>query len=196
MEETKSKASFDEKDTEERQTGKTKISLAKAKEIAFQAIEILEPFCERISIAGSVRRNKPFVGDYEIVCVPLVEKTEQTALFGSQQYRYVQGFVDAVRSIDGKIVLGNPADGRYVKIQNDLISCDLFIVTKETWGNQLFIRTGPADWNKMCIALLKKRGYFMDGGKMYKDGKFYPVYEESEMFELLGSRHVKPEERR
>ncbi len=40
----------------------------------------LEPFCDRIEIAGSIRRKKPNVKDVEIVAIP---KPYETGLFES-----------------------------------------------------------------------------------------------------------------
>ena len=46
------------------------MTLERAKEIAEKVVSQLSPYCERIEIAGSVRREKPFPKDVEIVCIP------------------------------------------------------------------------------------------------------------------------------
>lgn len=46
------------------------IPLSEAKTIALEIYELLKPHCERIKIAGSIRREKAFVNDIEIVCIP------------------------------------------------------------------------------------------------------------------------------
>ena len=51
--------------TEEKRWG-----LAEATRVAEALRDILEPHCERFAIAGSVRRNKLFVKDIEIVYIP------------------------------------------------------------------------------------------------------------------------------
>ena len=38
--------------------------------ITERLVSILAPFCERIEIAGSLRRLKPEVGDIELVVIP------------------------------------------------------------------------------------------------------------------------------
>ena len=48
------------------------MELSKARDIADQVIERLRPHCERVQIAGSIRRGKERVKDIEIVASPLL----------------------------------------------------------------------------------------------------------------------------
>jgi len=52
---------------------------AQALTIAEQCRKALAPYCERIEIAGSIRRGKPQVKDIELVAMP---KMVPTGLFG------------------------------------------------------------------------------------------------------------------
>ena len=56
------------------------MKLQQAREIAEGVKAKLAPHCERIEIAGSIRRGKPVVGDIEIVCVP--HQVQAMDLFG------------------------------------------------------------------------------------------------------------------
>ena len=49
---------------------KIKRTLAEAQEVADALIAELSRYCERIEIAGSLRRGKAEVGDLELVAVP------------------------------------------------------------------------------------------------------------------------------
>ena len=60
------------------------VNLSKAVEIGKIVQEALKPHCDRIAIAGSVRRRKPFVHDIEFVVIP---STYQTGLFGDDKER-------------------------------------------------------------------------------------------------------------
>ncbi|RYD50171.1 MAG: hypothetical protein EOP83_24365, partial [Verrucomicrobiaceae bacterium] len=42
--------------------------------VAGELVHLLGPVCERIAIAGSLRRDKPEVGDVEILFVPRIEE--------------------------------------------------------------------------------------------------------------------------
>ena len=46
------------------------MELQKARTIAEELKRLLEPACHRVEIAGSIRRQKPFVGDVELLCIP------------------------------------------------------------------------------------------------------------------------------
>jgi len=52
--------------------------------------EMLAPYCERIEIAGSVRRKKPYCKDIEIVAIP---KPYDVGLFESGIAKVVNGWV-------------------------------------------------------------------------------------------------------
>ncbi len=49
------------------------MKLDKALEIAERTKKLLAPYCERIEIAGSIRRKKPEVKDIELVAIPKLE---------------------------------------------------------------------------------------------------------------------------
>ena len=51
--------------------------------VADQLVDLLEPYCERIQIAGSVRRKKPYVKDIELLCVSKV--TSSPDMFGKSR---------------------------------------------------------------------------------------------------------------
>ena len=53
---------------------KTKRPYSQVLPIAESLVEKLRPACERIEIAGSLRREKAMVGDIEIVAVPRLER--------------------------------------------------------------------------------------------------------------------------
>ncbi|GAH73129.1 unnamed protein product, partial [marine sediment metagenome] len=46
------------------------MELEKAKVIAENLKSLLAPVCEKIEVAGSIRRQKPDVGDIELLCIP------------------------------------------------------------------------------------------------------------------------------
>ncbi len=53
---------------------------AVAIKVANELVAILEPFCERVQIAGSLRRKKQLVGDIELLFIPRIE-TRQADMF-------------------------------------------------------------------------------------------------------------------
>jgi DNA polymerase/3'-5' exonuclease PolX len=127
------------------------IHLPVAQKLAVDICYKLEPFCEKINIAGSIRRRKLQVKDIEIICIPKSEilkdmfgwdeGTIRTPLFGK-----------AVIGL-GKIIKGN-TDGKYMQIElPEKINLDLFIPDQYDYYRQYAIRTGSADYSAKVIAV-------------------------------------------
>ena len=58
---------------------KIRFPLAQGQAVAEQVVLELSPFCERIQIAGSIRRKCPSVGDIELLIEP---RTREASLTG------------------------------------------------------------------------------------------------------------------
>jgi DNA polymerase/3'-5' exonuclease PolX len=67
------------------------MELKEAKIIAEKYLSILKPFCERIEIAGSIRREQPFPNDIELVCIRK----------GRELFNFVEA-VDQWKKVKGK----------------------------------------------------------------------------------------------
>src|SRR5262249_43464508 len=52
---------------------KHRVPLEHANELALEVVELLGEACERIAVAGSIRRRRPDVADIEVVCGPRIE---------------------------------------------------------------------------------------------------------------------------
>lgn len=153
----------------------------------------LQPYCERIQIAGSIRRECATVGDIEIVCIP---KTVMTGLFYDEIERD-PGFVRQVRK--WRRVKGDPGTGKYTQriIEPSGIKLDLFMATRENWGLILAIRTGSAEFSSKRLARRwVQLGYHSKDGMLQKDGVDIPVRNEQDLFDKLGIEWVEPRERR
>lgn len=124
----------------------------KAYPIAISVLKRLEPYCVKIDVAGSVRREKPEVKDVEVCCLPCLE--HETDLFGTVLGTgRSKDFIKTVKSL-GIILKGKPEDGRYVQI--DLLEgivLDLFIPQPTDYIRQLIFRTGSADYSHKVIAV-------------------------------------------
>jgi hypothetical protein len=194
------------------------MNLTEARNIAVENCYKLQPFCDRINIAGSVRRKKEFVKDIEIVCQPKKIITSQDTLFGGGEgiEEVHPDFIKTVNSL-GEIVKGKPT-GKYMKIKLKTVTLDLFTPDAFDYYRQYAIRTGSAQFAQMVIATgWLKRGWCgtPDGlrlqneceGKKGPDGKAIwkckvkkptlpPVWQsEEDFFEWIGAPYL-PAERR
>lgn len=181
--------------------------------VAVGLLEALEPACERIEIAGSLRRGKAEVHDIELVAIA---RTEERAdgLFGSQTVDLLEERLEAVMTngyLSPRRVEMHRADGT-IEYQTKLgpafkalvapsgVPVDLFIVRPPaTWGCIFALRTGPGAWNTELVTRCKDIGRRVSGGQVERwDGHGWsavPTPEEADFFAALGQPWVQPRDR-
>jgi DNA polymerase/3'-5' exonuclease PolX len=111
----------------------------------------LEPHCERLVIAGSIRRKRPRVHDIDLVAIPKMECFERT-MFGAPatDLRETQFF----RAVKDSLVLvagGDKIISGWKKWPTGDVPVEIYIATPENWATLLLIRTGSAQHNiELC----------------------------------------------
>lgn len=178
--------------------------LAEAALVATAIVETLRPACERIEIAGSIRRRKPEVSDIELVCVPRLVDGPSVDLFAAPPKESLLDIflLDLERS--GRLVQHptSRADGeRYKKrwAPRAGMQVDLFIVPPggpAEWGVIFAIRTGPADYSARAVTALHDHGLRSVDGRILRGNEVMPCPEEADFFRLAGLPLLPPEERR
>ncbi len=160
------------------------MELAKALNIANEIKELLSPHCERISIAGSIRRRKTEVNDIEIVAIP---KPYETGLFENG----IAKVVNQWEKVKGELPC------KYTqRILPHGIKLDLFFAEPGNWGLIYAIRTGPADYSHKVLATgWVKRGYKSENGYLVANGKQIMIPEEEDLFTRIGLAYVGPQNR-
>jgi DNA polymerase/3'-5' exonuclease PolX len=167
--------------------------------LAQEWVGLLRPSCERIEIAGSIRRRKPQVHDIELVAIPKYEQGEAIDLFGTtaqvnkldeilnslhEQMKFTYKFSPSDRSANGE---------KYKKLFTpEGIQIDLFIVTPPAqWGVLFTIRTGSDDFSHWLVTKRKYGGAMPSdceskNGAIWRNGKIVPTPEEKDLFDLCG----------
>jgi DNA polymerase (family 10) len=163
---------------------RARMELEKGRTIAERVKAELAPHCERIEIAGSIRRRKAYVGDIEIVAIP---KPYDVGLFASG----IAPIVNAWPKVRGELPC------KYTqRILPDGIALDLFFATPENWGLIFAIRTGSAEFSHLVLACgWTRNGYKSADGMLSRDGVAVPVREERDLFRLAGVAWMEPEKR-
>lgn len=158
------------------------MKLEQALEIAENVKALLAPHCERIEIAGSIRRKKPDVKDIEIVAIP---KPYDIGLFESG----IATIVNQWQKVKGELPC------KYTqRILPEGIKLDLFFAEPGNWGLIYAIRTGSADYSHKVLAKgWVRRGYKSKEGYLVANGKQINVPEEEDLFKLIGAKFVAPE---
>lgn len=176
-----------------------------AMDVALEVLSALERHCERIQIAGSLRRKKPEVGDVEIVYVPLWKSApDPNALFGNVEINRVD---DAIETLERRSILvrrlnvnGRESYGEKNKLMRHVASgipIDLFATTMDSWFNYLVCRTGPSDMNvRICNAAIARGWKWNPYGSGFSRGsERFAVKSEEDVFRFVGLPYLQPEER-
>jgi DNA polymerase/3'-5' exonuclease PolX len=170
--------------------------LVEAERIGRSMVNALLPLCERVELAGSIRRRKPFVGDIEIVCIPRVVPVLD--MFGA-----VAGEESRLEGVDWSLYGALKMNGKKQKkiILREGVQLDLFITTAEQWGYIFMLRTGPDTFSHKMVTPRKYGGYLpsylrCDDGYVWSKNRMIPLLEESDLFSLCGLGYVPPEMRK
>jgi DNA polymerase/3'-5' exonuclease PolX len=167
----------------------TRIPLAQAAPLAEAVRQTLAPFCMRIEVAGSIRRQRPTIGDVEIVAVP---QMVTTGLFDDTP-AIDPGFIAAVDQ--WPVVKGKATGKQAQRLLPSGIIVDLYMTTLDQWGLILAIRTGRAAYTKWLLGRhAPRRGYRSVDGYFTRtrDGQVIPIREEADLFTLLELPYVEP----
>lgn len=157
--------------------------------IANKLKALLEPYCERIEIAGSIRREKEIVKDVELVLIP----KNANKLF----------------NVLGLHLLKTIGEIRYLKNGDKYkqffylgIKIDLFVACADNWGWIYFLRTGSEEFGKQFLWKYKKKYNISNDDKASDDGFLRDengvkviTLEEIDIFKLINLPYVEPNKR-
>lgn len=157
---------------------------SEARAIADSILAELSPHCDRIEIAGSIRRKCAMIGDVEIVAIP---KPYDVGLFETgiatvvERWEFVKGTLPC----------------KYTqRIHPSGMKVDLFFAIPDNWGLILAMRTGSADYSHHVLARRwVAAGYKSVDGMLTSGAVAIPIREELELFSRCGMAFAAPEER-
>lgn len=179
--------------------------LARAHGQARALCSALRPYCERIEIAGSIRRQRRDVGDVEIVLQPQWEHRPipgQTSFFAPPRTARINLVWAELDRLTARGVLPPTSKGgermRCYPATGDRLQVDVFcVVDPRSWGVILAIRTGPADFGARCMQRLRNRQLRCEGALVHGYlGEVIPCPEEVDFFRACGLEWIEPQDRR
>ena len=185
-------------------TSKQRFPLSLAQIASETLVRLLEGSCERIQVAGSVRRGRSDVGDIEILAIP--KSGDSHDLFGQnvpgpsmldERCRELiqSGHFELRPNKHGSTTFG-PMNKLLVQT-NTRIPVDVFTADARNWGMALMVRTGPAEWNVRMMSRFQELG--MEGhayGGVTQDGMAMDCPDEETVFNLLSWDYREPHERK
>lgn len=105
------------------------IPLDTARAKAIEIVGSLIPFCQKIEIAGSIRRERPFVHDIDLVVIPRSERLADFKAWATTRGYWRKGGTSIWT------------------LMIDEIQVDVYFATDSSWATMLLIRTGSAAHN-------------------------------------------------
>lgn len=187
-------------------TTTTRRPLAEAAHLANVLAAELTLSCERVEVAGSIRRQRPDIGDLELVVIPRYAR--QVDLFGEPSgstnllEERIAWLVDRGTLAPRLSSEGHPRLGpKYKALVYQGMGVDLFITSPECWGVIYLIRTGPADFSHRLVTQRQQGGLLpnhlrvRDGRLVGTDGQPLETPEEADVFRAIGLEWIAPESR-
>jgi DNA polymerase/3'-5' exonuclease PolX len=179
--------------------------------IAGEIYAALEPVCERIIVAGSLRRRKPTVGDVEILYIGRTEtRPDPDDMFATITVNLADeviaelertGRLERRRNVNGSEMFG--PKNKLMRYRASGMPVDLFAATRENWWNYLVCRTGPADSNTRIASAAQYRGwkwhpYGSGFSRENEEGEReeFTVTCEEDVFRFVGLPFAEPSNRR
>ena len=155
-----------------------KIALERAQKVADAVVKSLSPYCQRIEIAGSIRRRKPWVNDVDLVLIlkdpwnfhAELMKLGQLKMSGKKIMRAIVGSVQV----------------------------DIYVADEATWATLFLIRTGSKENNIRLCSRAKDMGWHLAAsgdGLFNEKGERIAGDSEISIYNALGLPFQRPEER-
>jgi hypothetical protein len=167
------------------------IAVTDARAAADKLVALIRDECERVEIAGSIRRGKAEVHDAELVVIP------RAGLWPLLDKLVAQGVIGKAVYSDGKHRWGEKQRGVAV----DGVMVEIFTADAINWGYQLWLRTGPGPANthvmKWRSFTIRSATWEARGGYIYDIASWTRliVPDEATMFTILGVAYLPPHER-
>ncbi|MEM1207735.1 MAG: hypothetical protein AAGI54_00580 [Planctomycetota bacterium] len=180
---------------------KPNVPLPVASRLAERVIDELRSSCERIEVAGSIRRHKPIVHDIDLVAIPKLGD----GLFpgdANAPTRLDEAVGELVRGGRLQRVRGGPKATTLKIPAVPGLHIELWTCNANTWGWIHCLRTGPAEFTRALVTNRRQGGHCPSHlrffqGRVYREGNRTPIAVPSEqaLFDLLEMPCLPPEGR-
>ncbi len=160
------------------------LDLKEAEALACQVKAAVEALCDKIEIAGSIRRQRPKIHDIDFV---MVTKSDFEWLKINEQLKRLK----ARPSCSGNSVIKT-----FVPCPGGLFQVDFYRAKPSTFGIHLLVRTGSADHNMWLAGYAHSKGMGLKYSEgLLKDGIALAGEDEKGVFAALDLACPMPTER-
>jgi len=161
------------------------MNLVEAEKIAKDVVDAISGMCEKIEVAGAVRRRRPEVHDVDIVLIPGLLMWNNIVALVARRWNCV-----LEKKGDKLAVLQMPVGLEKCQI-------DLWVANRDNWGVVLLARTGSAKHNIKLASHAHTLGLQLkiSMGVVDANGRVIASKTEEEVFKALGMSWIPPEKR-
>jgi len=172
-----------------------------ALKVAKELCALLQPHCERLIVAGSLRRRRLIVGDVELLYIPKTSK-QKDGFFDEIDLDHAEqaiqslltaGIIDKRPNVNGHFTWGRQNKLAIHKASG--IPVDLFATDEKRWWVSKVIRTGGKDTNLMLTTGAQKLGrklHAYGAGFTDTDGSELVCCSEEDVFKHAGVPYQEP----
>lgn len=175
-----------------------------ALKIADRVFQELFFHCERIEIAGDIRRKLSDIRIIDIVCTPKMGNRPSSK---TGKYAPVMRYIEVINK--WRRIKGEPWDrttSRFVPIDetnpdSDTIQVNIHQADENNWGYMLALKTGSGDYfHRVLAAGWVRNRYNGKDGYLYRkepnqEPVLVPVPEERDLFRFARVKYIEPESR-
>jgi len=169
---------------------------SKMNDLAQRIQHLVDPFCTKTLIAGSLRREKPIVNDIDIVAFLPVSKGMKLLNAINKSKLQVKGFGDIDKDKIMNIDFVVPQDHPFNKTGKEQKG-QIFCTFDERWLGGLYLhRTGSMDFNVYMSYTARQRGLKLSMyGLFDRETSEFLVGTEEEIFQKMHILFVYPKNR-
>jgi len=159
------------------------MKLEEAGALADRIVFDIAHLCDKIQVAGSIRRKRPTVHDIDIVLIPKAAWDWTT-------------IISRLKNTMNMTVIRAGPELATLGFKDVDLPVDIYRARPATWGVLLLVRTGSKNHNIMLCSRAQRMGLMLSAKEgVIKDGKVIASRSEEEIFKALGQEFVDPEER-
>lgn len=179
-----------------------RLSLDIAADLAARIAADLAPVCDRLEIAGSIRRKRPDVGDIELVAIPKFSRAmfdlpgdsllDMELLAWLKQGRLLRA--NKGETLKQYYIPALAREGHFFKLE-------INVSDAERWPVELAIKTGPANFSHKLVTYRKYGGFLpghcriTDGWQVWEGDTRLCFADERDFIEWICGGWVPPEKR-
>ncbi len=169
----------------------------------------LSPHCERIEVAGSIRRARQVVNDIDLVCIPKVTQNKDLLGEATDTKNHLWEFlIDYVKNHPSygkppqqgeqqvRVITGGETPGKQMIIQGPKCQLDLWFADETNFAIRLLMRTGSKEHNVWLAERARQRnGHWKPYEGLTLSGALIPCADEKAIYHALGLEYIDPKNR-